>query len=125
MALAWAANRPARGTERRCRQAFRRSDFAPLLDTPCDVVADADTFEHDGWNTRRLPLEMLLGIVLFAPMAVGINWLEQLLLGLGLSKPPESSPGFLQPIGHVESSLWPALVLVVVVAIAEDTICRG
>jgi len=78
-----------------------------------------------GWTLRRLPLEVVLGIVLFIPMIFGTNWLEQFLIGIGLSSPPKSSSGFLQPVGHGQASLWLAVVLVVVVAIAEETIFRG
>ncbi|MCG6940900.1 MAG: CPBP family intramembrane metalloprotease [Thiohalocapsa sp.] len=89
------------------------------------VWRNGEGFGQLGWTLRRLPLEVLLGILLFVPMTFGINWLEQFLTGIGLSSPPKSSSGFLQPTGHAQSSLWLAVGLVIVVAIAEETIFRG
>ena len=76
-----------------------------------------------GWSFRRLPVEILLGVLLFLPMPFAIDWIERFFTDVGLSSPPASASSLLHPVGGTELGLAAALVLVV--AIAEETIFRG
>lgn len=76
-----------------------------------------------GWSGRRLGREILLGVVLFIPFAAGAALLEQALVRGGLSTPATPLPSFLRERGPGDAVL--AVVLVTVVAVAEETIFRG
>ncbi len=77
-----------------------------------------------GLQFRHWPREFLLGVVLFIPFFFGIGVAEQIFKGIGLSS-PDYSPFIraLVPKGTAEYVL--AFVLVVVVALTEETIFRG
>ena len=87
------------------------------------VWRNGEAMAQIGWTFRRLPLEVLVGVLLFIPMLYGISWVEQFFTGIGLSAPPAHSPTFLHPDSRAE--LWLAVTLVITVAIAEETIFRG
>ncbi len=74
-----------------------------------------------GWNRREAGTEVLLGLILFVPMFYGANFLDHFLqqLGLTASKTP------LPLLAHGIWEMALALVLVIVVAISEETIFRG
>jgi membrane protease YdiL (CAAX protease family) len=76
-----------------------------------------------GWTLNNVWREIGLGMVLFIPLYLGAVALEQLLQSIGFSVPstplPDSLPS--TTIGQVLL----AVVLVVVVAISEETIFRG
>lgn len=76
-----------------------------------------------GWTWQHIPKELLLGISLFVPCCVLTALLEWALLKAGLSTPATPLPSFLEPKGRAEISL--AVLLVTVVAVAEETIFRG
>jgi membrane protease YdiL (CAAX protease family) len=75
-----------------------------------------------GWTRERVPADIALGVLLFLPLFTGAGLLGAGLAGLGI---PASSmiPSFLQYQGLSGAAL--ALVLILVVAIAEETIFRG
>ncbi len=75
-----------------------------------------------GWVSRGLAGNVLLGLVLFLPLFIGAGILEGLLNSAGIASAP-STPSFLQPQGASAAVL--ALLLVIVVAISEETIFRG
>lgn len=75
-----------------------------------------------GWTTRHLGREALLGLALFVPTTLLANAAELGLRSLGLSS-PRHAPEALTPAHGPQTVL--ALGLVVVVAIAEETIFRG
>ncbi len=75
-----------------------------------------------GWDFTNFWKEFALGMILFFPLFYISGNLENVLHALGLSV-PSTAPAFLTPKGFVEIVL--ALFLVVVVAIAEETIFRG
>jgi len=75
-----------------------------------------------GWTADGLFSNLLLGILLFPFVTVGAAMLDNLLRSLGLSGPPRP-PSFLSPHGTAEMAL--AVILVVIVAISEETIFRG
>jgi membrane protease YdiL (CAAX protease family) len=75
-----------------------------------------------GWNFTIFWKEFILGMILFFPLFYASEFLENALHAAGLSI-PSAPPSFLSPRGSVEILL--AFFLVVVVAIAEETIFRG
>jgi membrane protease YdiL (CAAX protease family) len=76
-----------------------------------------------GWTFKNSRKEISLGIILFIPFSLGTGLLEKGLQAIGLSVPSTPLPSFLAARGMVEFLL--ALVLVVIVALAEETIFRG
>ncbi len=75
-----------------------------------------------GWNVGAGFREVLVGVVFFWPSAVATSVLAGWLERLGLSG-GAVSPTFLTPAGSWEVAL--GVVLVAVVAVAEETIFRG
>jgi membrane protease YdiL (CAAX protease family) len=76
-----------------------------------------------GWTLKNGWRDIVLGIVLFIPFFFGASLLENALHQAGFSVPSTPTPSFLAAQGITEIVL--AFVLVVVVAIAEETIFRG
>jgi membrane protease YdiL (CAAX protease family) len=76
-----------------------------------------------GWTLRRGWRELGLGVLLFVPFFFGANFLDSALQAAGLSAPSAPTPSSLSASGTAEFVL--AGILVVVVAIAEETIFRG
>jgi membrane protease YdiL (CAAX protease family) len=76
-----------------------------------------------GWSLRRVWKELILGVALFVPVFFGAGLLEWALLRAGLSSPTTPLPSALTARGAAEGPL--AVVLVAVVAVAEETIFRG
>lgn len=76
-----------------------------------------------GWTLKNGWNEIALGLGLFIPFALGIGLLESVLRAAGLSAPLKQLPSFLYAKGMAEALL--AFVLVVIVALAEETIFRG
>jgi membrane protease YdiL (CAAX protease family) len=76
-----------------------------------------------GWTFRNGWREILLGIVLFVPIFYGVDYLDQFLQSIGFSAPPPQQPSFTTPLG--EGGYILAFIMVVVVAITEETIFRG
>jgi membrane protease YdiL (CAAX protease family) len=74
-----------------------------------------------GWIRRQWGIEVFWGIVLFLPAISLISALERALQGAGFSAPTKL-PAFLSPS---RSGVGLALVLVIVVAVVEETIFRG
>ncbi len=75
-----------------------------------------------GWNPRTPPKEVLWGLVLFPPIMYGANVLRGVLHALGLST-AAGLPSFLVVRGDANVAM--AVLLVIVVAIVEETIFRG
>lgn len=76
-----------------------------------------------GWAFKNRWQDVALGAFLFVPFFFGAGILESALQSVGFSVPKTPLPSFLLEKGVVESLL--AFVLVVVVAVAEETIFRG
>lgn len=75
-----------------------------------------------GWTWRHPVRELTIGVVCFVPVFSGAILLERGLLRAGLSAPATPLP-FLKEQGITEALL--AVLLVSVVALAEETIFRG
>jgi membrane protease YdiL (CAAX protease family) len=76
-----------------------------------------------GWTFRNGWRDIPLGIALSIPLFCGVTLFEGALQALGFSKPATPLPSFLATEGIAEILL--AFVLVVVVAVTEETIFRG
>ena len=76
-----------------------------------------------GWTLKSAWREVGLGIGLFIPFFFGAGALESALLAAGFSFPSTPLPSYLAAEGPVDLLL--ALILVGVVAMAEETIFRG
>jgi membrane protease YdiL (CAAX protease family) len=82
---------------------------------------NAEPLTQIGWTTRRALREVLLGVGLYVPATLAAALVDLALTHVGLSA-PSHPPHELSPT-HAETPL--AVVLVLVVAIAEETIFRG
>lgn len=76
-----------------------------------------------GWTCKNAGREIFLGAVLFVPATLMAGLIEGYLQAAGFSAPKQPMPAFLKAVGSAELIL--AFFLVVVVAIAEETIFRG
>lgn len=76
-----------------------------------------------GWTLRNSWRDIALGIALFVPVFLGANFLDGLLQAAGFSAPSTPQPAFVTARGPLEFIL--AVALVIVVAVAEETIFRG
>ncbi|HNR50037.1 MAG TPA: type II CAAX endopeptidase family protein [Deltaproteobacteria bacterium] len=76
-----------------------------------------------GWRFENSGREILAGVVLFPAVFYFTGLLGSILQEIGFSSPPVSQASFLTPDDPVQMGL--AFFLVVVVAIAEETIFRG
>jgi len=76
-----------------------------------------------GWNFADFPREIIWGVVLFFPTVFAAGILDNVLHQVGFSAPATPTPGFLKVQGIGEIVL--GVVLVSVVAVAEETIFRG
>jgi len=84
---------------------------------------DKEPVSRLGLNVKDLGSDILLGFVLYIPFLFVIGLVTQLLTAIGLSSPSEPGPSFFRVGGRWEVAL--AVVLVVVVAVSEETIFRG
>lgn len=75
-----------------------------------------------GWLGRNFGREALLGVALFIPLFAGVALVQTVLRAAGLAE-PSAPPAFLLPDTSAERIL--ALLLLVVVAVAEETVFRG
>jgi len=83
---------------------------------------NGEPFRLFGWTKKNLWQDILIGVLLFIPFTGGIGYLEGALQSLGLSAPAEV-PSYLLPSGKAEAIL--AMLLVTIVALAEEGIFRG
>lgn len=83
---------------------------------------NGEPLQRIGWRSSNLTTEALIGVVLFGPTVAVTSVLGALLSRAGLSA-PSTAPAFLHVQGPAETTL--AVLLVTVVAVAEETIFRG
>jgi membrane protease YdiL (CAAX protease family) len=76
-----------------------------------------------GWTLKHGRQEFFLGVALFVPLFFSANLLERALLAVGFSVPSTPLPSLTPARDTTELVL--AVVLVVIVAVAEETIFRG
>ena len=84
---------------------------------------NGEPFTRTGWTWRRPVRELIIGVACFIPVFFGAALVERVLLRAGLSPPATPLPSFLNDKGPAEALL--AVLLVTVVAVAEETIFRG
>jgi membrane protease YdiL (CAAX protease family) len=87
------------------------------------IWRDKEPVTRIGWTFKNSSKEIFLGIVLFIPFFFGTGLLENGLKAVGFSVPSTPLPSFLATRGMAEFLL--VLFLVVIVALAEETIFRG
>lgn len=111
------------------RQAFTITSLATILHDValCALIlfflwTAGERFSAIGWTTRRLGREIALGAVLYPPVLAVISAAGWLVHAAGL-KAPSAPPAALVPRSPAELVL--AGLLVIVVAVAEETIFRG
>ena len=76
-----------------------------------------------GWTLKNAWKEVLLGVGLFIPVFFGAAWLDSFLQTVGFSSPATPQPSLIPTMETAEFAL--AFILVVVVALTEETIFRG
>jgi membrane protease YdiL (CAAX protease family) len=87
------------------------------------IWRNRETAADIGWLFRKRWADVILGVVLFAPIFFLTGLLDSTLQAVGFSAPATPQPTFLDVRGLAEGVM--ALVLIVVVALAEETIFRG
>jgi CAAX protease family protein len=86
------------------------------------IWRNGETLRNLGWAWKNGWRDVVLGLALFLPFTFLANILESFLRQAGLSAPARS-PAFLTAHGPYEIVL--GIVLVIIVALAEETIFRG
>jgi membrane protease YdiL (CAAX protease family) len=86
------------------------------------VWRNGESFKKIGWIAKGAGREALWGFVFFVPMTYGAALLEHWLRAAGFSAPTKL-PSFL--VAHGPARIVLGTVLVMVVALAEETIFRG
>ncbi len=76
-----------------------------------------------GWTLKNIWADIALGVVFFPIVFYGAAWLERILQSIGFTVPSSPQPN-LQPTPD-PIHLVLAIILVTVVAVAEETIFRG
>ncbi len=84
---------------------------------------NGEAWRRAGWSLRSGWNEVLVGVAMFGVLSISAGLLDQLLRAGGLPGPSTPLPKFLEAQGGWEYVL--ATMLVVVVAVAEETIFRG
>lgn len=84
---------------------------------------NGESIKTIGWKPKRWWLDILLGILVFPVMFFGAVWLERLLVLIGFTVPSTPTPSLQPKMDAIHLIL--AVVLVIVVAVAEETIFRG
>ncbi len=87
------------------------------------VRSNGEPLQRIGWSFRQRRRDVLLGIVLFVPVFYGAALLDKALISAGFSGGIKSVESLLIPKGWPEFVL--AAILVVIVAVSEETIFRG
>ncbi len=87
------------------------------------IWRNGETVHQIGWTFQNIWREISLGMGLYIPFFFATGLLENALRVAGLSGPSTTSPSFLVP--KVAAEFLLAIVLVAVVALAEETIFRG
>lgn len=84
---------------------------------------NAEAPEQVGWNSKGVDREVMLGLVLYVPFALGIAAIARMFQTAGLKTPSTQLPKYLTAHGTAQIAL--AVLLVMVVAITEEVIFRG
>jgi membrane protease YdiL (CAAX protease family) len=82
-----------------------------------------ESFRSLGWVWDRFWADVVIGVILFIPLTVGTSYLDQFLRNIGLSAPSTPLPATTPSAGIGEIVL--GVILVIIVAISEETIFRG
>ena len=84
---------------------------------------NGEKFERIGWISKGYGKEIILGVALFFPLIYGLSFVEEWLQSAGLAFPKGHIPSFLEPTDTYQQIV--ATVMVLVVAVSEETVFRG
>lgn len=84
---------------------------------------DQEPLGRLGWRYETLDADIVWGFVLYVPLLVVVGLVEQALSSAGLSEPAHAAASEFRFVGAGQLAL--AVILVVVVAVCEETIFRG
>lgn len=84
---------------------------------------NGEKFSKIGWVSKGYGKEIIIGVLLYIPLVYGLSYVEQWLQAAGLSFPKGHVPSFLEPTGLGQQIA--ATVMIIVVAVSEETIFRG
>jgi membrane protease YdiL (CAAX protease family) len=87
------------------------------------VWRNGERFEWVGWSSRNFWREVLIGVGVFIPFTFSAGLVEKALLAAGFSSPSVPLPSFLE--ARDVSQFLLAGVLVVIVALTEESVFRG
>ncbi len=87
------------------------------------IWRNSEPIDWIGWTFKNVWKEIALGVGLFIPLFFTSGLLESALLAVGFSSPSTPLPSLSATGGMAESLL--GFILVIIVAIAEETIFRG
>lgn len=87
------------------------------------VWSNGEPLQRIGWSFKNRRRDVILGIVLFVPVFYAATLLDKALISAGFSGGSKSIESLLIPKGWPEFVL--AAILVVIVALSEETIFRG
>lgn len=76
-----------------------------------------------GWTGKGWQKEIILGFLLYIPLLLSLPFIEEILRRFGFTAPSTPMPAFLTAGSAGQMAL--AFILVVVVAVAEETVFRG
>jgi membrane protease YdiL (CAAX protease family) len=84
---------------------------------------NGESLQSLGWTTNRFWQDLVIGVVLFVPVNLATSYLDQFLQSIGFSAPATPLPATTATGGIGQIVL--GVILVVIVAISEETIFRG
>lgn len=97
-------------------------DLGLLFLTLYFIWRNGESLNSIGWNFKRPGDEIILGAFLFFPVSIVISILQTILQNYGIHI-PEHASGMFQRSGTFDLVL--AIIMVIVVAIVEETVFRG
>lgn len=84
---------------------------------------NGENLESIGWRSKDIWKNIGLGVLLFIPLFIGVGFIERALEALGFSSPKVPLKDYFRI--NTDSDFLLGVILVIVVAIVEETIFRG
>jgi membrane protease YdiL (CAAX protease family) len=99
------------------------SDLALVSLVSFFIWRNRERFARIGWVSKGYVTEILIGVVLYFPLVYALSFIENWLQSAGLMFAKGHLPSFLEPTGIGQRIV--ATVMVLIVAVSEETIFRG
>jgi membrane protease YdiL (CAAX protease family) len=99
------------------------SDLALVSLVSFFIWRNKERFARIGWVSKGYVTEILIGVVLYFPLVYALSFIENWLQSAGLMFAKGHLPSFLEPTGIGQRIV--ATVMVLIVAVSEETIFRG